>query len=388
VGDRLVARYLQDARASIRFYVPPAEMLRGPGRPEGPGGTRRAGTPATTTRTRVGSYRLERELDLPGPGMVAFSGDRGEREMFYSFTSYLYPTTVFRHDVRSGVSEVFRSASVDFDPSLYETKQVFYESKDGTRVPMFITARKGISLDGYNPTLLHGYGGFNISQTPSFSIANLLWLEMGGVYAVANIRGGGEYGRDWHDAGKLANKQNVFDDFIAAAEYLQRERYTSPAKLAISGGSNGGLLVGAVLNQRPELFGAALPAVGVMDMLRFHKFTIGWAWTSDYGSPEKPDEFEALLKYSPYHNLKQGTPYPATMVYTADHDDRVVPAHSYKFAAALQWAHEGERPVLIRIDSKAGHGRGKPTAKKIEEWTDLWAFLVENLGMNVDDLPG
>ncbi len=382
VGDRLVARYLQDARASIRFYVPPAEILRGgTGRPQGPGGTRRAGAPTTITRTRVGSYRLERELELPGPGMLSFSGDRGDREMFYSFTSYLYPTTVFRYDIRSGVSEVFRSARVDFDPSLYETKQVFYESKDGTRVPMFITARKGIALDGNNPTLLYGYGGFNISQTPSFSIANLLWLEMGGVYAVANIRGGGEYGRDWHDAGKLANKQNVFDDFIAAAEYLQRERYTSPAKLAISGGSNGGLLVGAVLNQRPELFGAALPAVGVMDMLRFHKFTIGWAWTSDYGSPEKPDEFRVLRAYSPLHNIQRGARYPATLITTADHDDRVVPGHSFKYAAALQAAQGGPAPILIRIETKAGHGAGKPTSKQIEEAADRFAFLVRSLGM-------
>ncbi|MGK2935615.1 MAG: prolyl oligopeptidase family serine peptidase [Gemmatimonadaceae bacterium] len=383
VGDRLVARYLQDARASIRFYVPPAEILRGgTGRPRGPGGTRRPGAATTVTRTRVGSYRLERELELPGPGMVSFSGDRGDREMFYSFTSYLYPTTVFRYDIRSGVSEIFRSARVDFDPSQYETKQVFYESKDGTRIPMFITARRGITLDGNNPALLHGYGGFNSSQTPSFSIANLLWLEMGGVYAVANIRGGGEYGRDWHDAGKLANKQNVFDDFIAAAEYLQRERYTSPAKLAISGGSNGGLLVGAVLNQRPELFGAALPAVGVMDMLRFHKFTIGWAWTSDYGSPENPEEFRVLRAYSPLHNIGQGARYPATLITTADHDDRVVPGHSFKYAAALQAAQGGPAPILIRIETKAGHGAGKPTSKQIEEAADRFAFLVRSLGMS------
>ncbi len=382
IGDRLVARYLQDAKASIRFYAPPREILRGgAGRPEGPGGTRRAGARTTISRAPAGGYRLERELELPGPGMVSFSGDRGDREMFYSFTSYLYPTTVFRHDVRSGVSEIFRAARVDFDPSLYETKQVFYQSKDGTRVPMFITARKGIALDGNNPTLLYGYGGFNISQTPSFSIANLLWLEMGGVYAVANIRGGGEYGREWHDAGKLANKQNVFDDFIAAAEYLQRERYTSPAKLAISGGSNGGLLVGAVLNQRPELFGAALPAVGVMDMLRFHKFTIGWAWTSDYGSPDDPEQFRVLYAYSPLHNIRKGARYPATLITTADHDDRVVPGHSFKYAAALQAAQGGPAPILIRIETKAGHGAGKPTSKQIEEATDRFAFLVRALDM-------
>ena len=383
VGNRLITRYLQDARASIRFYVPPEELLRGPGRPEGPGGTRRGGVSGTISGVMPGgNYRLERELELPGPGMVNFSGDRGDREMFYSFTSYLYPTTIFRYDIRSGVSAVFRSARVDFDPSQYETKQVFYESKDGTRVPMFITARKGIVLDGNNPTILYGYGGFNISQTPGFSIANLLWLEMGGVYAVANIRGGGEYGREWHDAGKLANKQNVFDDFIAAAEYLQRERYTSPAKLAISGGSNGGLLVGAVANQRPELFGAALPAVGVMDMLRFHKFTIGWAWTSDYGSPDKPAEFRVLHAYSPLHNVKPGARYPATLITTADHDDRVVPGHSFKYAAALQAAQGGPAPILIRIETKAGHGAGKPTSKQIEEAADRFAFLVRSLGMS------
>jgi len=385
VGNRLVVRYLQDARASIRFYVPPAEALRGAGRPEGAGGTRRGGAGGGETisgMARGGNYRLERELELPGIGMVSFSGDRGDREMFYSFTSYLYPTTVFRYDIRTGVSEVFRAPRVDFDPSLYETKQVFYESKDGTRVPMFITARKGITLDGNNPTLLYGYGGFNISQTPGFSVANLLWLEMGGIYAVANIRGGGEYGREWHDAGKLDKKQNVFDDFIAAAEYLQRERYTSPRKLAISGGSNGGLLVGAVLNQRPELFGAALPAVGVMDMLRFHKFTIGWAWTSDYGSPDKPDEFPALRAYSPLHNIRRGGRYPATLITTADHDDRVVPGHSFKYAAAHQAAQGGPAPILIRIETKAGHGAGKPTSKQIEEAVDKFAFLVRALGMS------
>ncbi|CAN5636612.1 prolyl oligopeptidase family serine peptidase [soil metagenome] len=382
VGDRLVTRYLQDARASIRFYVPPAEALRGAGRPEGPGGTRRGGGHGTISRAPVGgSYRLERELELPGPGMVGFSGDRGDREMFYSFTSYLYATTIFRYDIRTGVSETFRAPRVDFDPSLYETKQLFYESKDGTRIPMFITARKGMPLDGSNPTLLYAYGGFNISSTPSFSIANLLWLEMGGVYAVANIRGGGEYGREWHDGGKLATTQNVFEDFIAAAEYLPRKGYTSPAKLAIAGGSNGGLLVGAVLNQRPELFGAALPAVGVMDMLRFHKFTIGWAWTSDYGSPDKPDEFRVLRAYSPLHNIRPGAHYPATLITTADHDDRVVPGHSFKYAAALQAAQGGPAPTLIRIETKAGHGAGKPTSKQIEEAADRFTFLVRALGM-------
>ena len=383
VGDRLVTRYLQDAQASIRFYLVPDAALRGAGRPQGQGGTRRAGAGSTISGgARGGPYRLERELQLPGPGMASFSGDRGDREMFYSFTSYLYPSTVFRYDIRTGVSTTFRAPRVDFDPSLYETKQVFYQSKDGTRVPMFITARKGLALDGNNPTILYGYGGFNISQTPGFSISNLLWLEMGGVYAVANIRGGGEYGREWYEAGTLARKQNVFDDFIAAAEYLQRERYTSPRKLAISGGSNGGLLVGAVLNQRPELFGAALPAVGVMDMLRFHKFTIGWAWTSDYGSPDKPDEFPALRAYSPLHNIRSGGRYPATLITTADHDDRVVPGHSFKYAAALQAAQGGPAPILIRIETKAGHGAGKPTSKQIEEAVDKFAFLVRALGMS------
>ena len=373
IGDKLVVRYLEDARASIRFYAPPEDVVRSGGRVQ-----RR---PGSTGSGLGGRYRLERQLELPGPGMVSFSGDRLDREMFYSFTSYLYPTTVFRHDTRTGVSEPFRVPKVAFNPSPYETKQVFYESKDGTRVPMFITARKDIRLDGSNPTILYGYGGFNISQTPAFSIANLLWLEMGGVYAVANIRGGGEYGREWHDGGKLARKQNVFDDFIAAAEYLQRERYTSPARLAISGGSNGGLLVGAVLNQRPELFGAALPAVGVMDMLRFHKFTIGWAWTSDYGSPDNADEFRVLRAYSPLHNIRRGARYPATLITTADHDDRVVPGHSFKYAAALQAAQGGPAPILIRIETKAGHGAGKPTSKQIEEAADRFAFLVRSLGM-------
>ncbi|HUR91289.1 MAG TPA: prolyl oligopeptidase family serine peptidase [Gemmatimonadaceae bacterium] len=382
VGDRLVARYLQDARASIRFYSVPDETLRGAGRPQGAGGARSGGTTGTISGgARGGPYRLERELQLPGPGMASFSGERGDRELFYSFTSYLYPATIFRYDIRSGQTSTFRAPPVNFDPSLYETKQVFYQSKDGTRVPMFITARKGIALDGNNPTILHGYGGFNISQTPGFSIANLLWLEMGGIYAVANIRGGGEYGREWYEAGTLARKQNVFDDFIAAAEYLQRERYTSPQKLAISGGSNGGLLVGAVLNQRPELFGAALPAVGVMDMLRFHKFTIGRAWTSDYGSPDNAVEFPALHAYSPLHNIRRGARYPATLITTADHDDRVVPGHSFKYAAALQAAQAGPAPILIRIETKAGHGAGKPTSKQIEEAADRLAFLVRALGM-------
>jgi prolyl oligopeptidase len=283
----------------------------------------------------------------------------------------------------TGESTLFRQPEVDFNPAGYETKQVFYSSKDGTRVPMFITHKKGIQLDGNNATYLYGYGGFSISLTPSFSVGQLVWMELGGVLAIPNLRGGGEYGEEWHQAGMKLKKQNVFDDFIAAAEWLISQGYTSPAKLGIGGGSNGGLLVGACMTQRPDLFGAALPAVGVMDMLRFHKFTIGWAWCSEYGSPENLEEFETLYAYSPLHNLKAGTAYPATMITTADHDDRVVPAHSFKFAAALQEAHAGEKPVLIRIETKAGHGAGKPTAKIIEEIADKWAFLVRVLDMPV-----
>jgi prolyl oligopeptidase len=271
---------------------------------------------------------------------------------------------------------------VDFDPDAFETKQVWVTSKDGKRLPMFVTHKKGIKLDGNNPVLLYGYGGFNISLTPSFSVGNLVWMEMGGVYAVPNLRGGGEYGEEWHQAGTKLQKQNVFDDFIASAEWLIRNGYTNPKRLAIQGGSNGGLLVGACMTQRPDLYGACLPAVGVMDMLRFHQFTIGWAWKSDYGSSENPEEFKALRAYSPYHNLKPGVSYPPTMVTTADHDDRVVPAHSFKFAARLQECHRGDHPVLIRIETKAGHGAGKPTAKVIEERSDQLAFLVHHFGMS------
>jgi prolyl oligopeptidase len=329
--------------------------------------------------------KLVRRVELPGIGTAAgFSGKRQETEAFYSFTGFTAPTTIYRYDLKTGTSSVFRQPKVDFDPALFETKQVFYASKDGTRVPMFITHKKGLKLDGRNPTLLYGYGGFDISLTPNFSVSTLVWLEMGGVYAVPNLRGGGEYGKEWHDAGTKLKKQNVFDDFIAAAEWLIAGRYTSRDHLAISGGSNGGLLVGACMTQRPELFRAVLPAVGVMDMLRFHKFTRGWAWTSDYGSPDDPTEFKALQAYSPYHNLKPGVQYPATLVTTADHDDRVVPAHSFKFAARLQEAHRGETPVLIRIETKAGHGAGKPTSKLIEEAADKYAFLVRELEMKPD----
>jgi len=325
-----------------------------------------------------------REVGLPALGSAdGFGGTRGDTETFYSFTSYTVPGVIFRYDPTTGASTVFRQPKVDFDPAAYETKQIFFTSIDGTRVPMFITHRRGLKLDGANPALLYGYGGFGIPLTPAFSVSVLAWLEMGGVYAVANLRGGGEYGEEWHQAGTKLKKQNVFDDFIAAGEWLVAHKYTSPKKLAIAGGSNGGLLIGAVLNQRPDLFGAALPAVGVMDMLRFQKFTIGWAWTSDYGSSDNADEFKALYACSPLHNIKPGTQYPATLVTTADHDDRVVPAHSFKYAATLQAAQGGSVPILIRIDTKAGHGAGKPTTKLIEEAADRWAFLVKALKMKV-----
>lgn len=324
--------------------------------------------------------KLVNEIALPGIGTAdGFGGKAGDKETFYAFTGFTTPTTIYRYDFTTGKSTVFRQPKVDFNPSDYETKQVFYASKDGTKVPMFITHKKGLKLDGSNPTYLYGYGGFNISLTPAFSVGNLVWMEMGGVYAQANLRGGGEYGEDWHQAGMKLKKQNVFDDFIAAAEWLIANKYTSTPKLAIGGGSNGGLLVGAAMTQRPDLFGAAIPAVGVMDMLRFQKFTIGWAWVSDYGSSENAEDFKALYAYSPLHNIKPGTNYPPTMVVTADHDDRVWPGHSFKFAAALQAAQAGDAPVLIRIETKAGHGAGKPTSKIIEEIADRWAFLIKTL---------
>ncbi len=322
------------------------------------------------------------ELQLPGIGSVSgFTGKPGDTETFYSFSSFTQPSTVYRYDLQNRKASVFRQPKVDFDPAAYETRQAFVTSKDGTRVPMFIVAKKGLRLDGSNPTYLYGYGGFNVSLTPSFSVANLAWMEMGGVYVLANLRGGGEYGKAWHEAGTKLKKQNVFDDFIAAGEYLVAQKITSPARLAIGGGSNGGTLVGAVMIQRPDLFGAALPAVGVMDMLRYEKFTIGWAWASDYGSTANADEFAALYRYSPLHTLRPGTCYPATLITTADHDDRVVPAHSFKFAAAAQAAHTGSTPMLIRIETKAGHGAGKPIAKVIEEVTDRWGFLSKVLNM-------
>lgn len=332
--------------------------------------------------------KFVREVAFPGIGDASgFGGKSTDTEAFYSFSSFAVPPTIYRYDVVSGKSTVFKQPKVNFNPDEFETKQVFYNSKDGTRIPMFITARKGIKLDGTNPTYLYGYGGFNISLTPRFSLANVAWMEMGGVYAQANLRGGGEYGKAWHDAGRLLNKQNVFDDFIAAAEWLIDKKYTRKEKLAIGGGSNGGLLVGACITQRPDLYGAALPAVGVLDMLRFQLFTIGHAWTSDYGKIEDAAMFKVQRSYSPYHNVKKGTCYPPTMITTGDHDDRVVPAHSFKFAAALQAAQSCDNPTLIRIETRAGHGAGKPTGIIIQEVADKWAFLVKELGMDVSNMP-
>lgn len=331
----------------------------------------------------LGGKRLH-EIQLPTLGAVGFSGDKDENEAFYSFTSFTYPASIYRYDVAANRSELFRTAGVKFNADEYTTEQVFFTSKDGTRVPMFLTYRKGLKKDGQNPVLLYGYGGFNISLNPSFSTMRLPFIEQGGIYAQVNLRGGSEYGEEWHIAGTKMQKQNVFDDFIAAAEHLVAENYTNPQKIAIMGGSNGGLLVGATMNQRPDLFRVAIPQVGVMDMLRYHKFTIGWNWASDYGTSEDSREmFEYLYGYSPLHTLKAGTRYPATLVTTADHDDRVVPAHSFKFAAALQEANDGTYPTLIRIESKAGHGAGKPMSKVIEEYTDIYAFIMYNLEMNM-----
>jgi len=352
LNDSFVLAYLKDAQTEVRVYDLSGKFIR--------------------------------NVDLPGIGTAdGFGGKRKDKETFYAFTSFIVPTSIYRYDLEAGKSAVFRQPKVDFDPNRYETEQVFYNSKDGTRVPMFLTHKKGLKMDGQNPLLLYAYGGFNISLTPAFSVPNIVWLEMGGVYAQPNLRGGGEYGEDWHQAGTKLKKQNVFDDFIGAAEWLIANHYTTPSKLAIRGGSNGGLLVGACLTQRPDLYGATLPQVGVMDMLRFHKFTIGWAWTSDYGSSDDPDIFKALYAYSPLHNLKAGTKYPATLVTTADHDDRVVPGHSFKFAATLQADQAGSAPVLIRIETKAGHGAGKPISKQIEEIGDAWTFVAKNLNIEV-----
>jgi len=350
VGNMFICSYLKDAKTQIRLHAMDGAFVR--------------------------------EVEFPGIGTAAgFDGRRKDTDTFYSFSSFASPPTIYRYNMITGESKLFRKADVKFNPDDYETSQVFYASKDGTKVPMFLCHRKGLKLDGTNPTLLYGYGGFNISITPTFSVSRITWMEMGGVLAVANLRGGGEYGQPWHKAGTKVNKQNVFDDFIAAAEWLIANKYTSPKKLAIQGRSNGGLLVGACMTQRPDLYGACLPGVGVMDMLRFQKFTAGRFWVDDYGSAENPEEFPALLKYSPYHNIKGGIQYPATMITTADTDDRVVPGHSFKFAAQLQASQSGTAPTLIRIETSAGHGAGKPTAKIIEESSDELAFLVKSLGM-------
>lgn len=322
------------------------------------------------------------EVQLPTIGTVGISGKMDENEAFYTFTSYTFPPTIYRYDVAQNKAELFRKSEVSFNPEDYVSEQIFYTSKDGTKVPMSIIYKKGMKKNGKNPTMLYGYGGFNISLLPGFTVSRIPFLEKGGVYAIANLRGGGEYGEKWHKAGTKMQKQNVFDDFIAAAEYLIAEKYTNSKKLAINGGSNGGLLVGAAMTQRPELFAVAIPEVGVLDMLRYQKFTIGWAWATDYGTVDDSKEmFEYLLGYSPLHNLKSGTDYPATMVTTGDHDDRVVPAHSFKFAATLQAANSGKNPTLIRIDVKAGHGAGKPISKIIDAQTDVWSFVMFNLGM-------
>ena len=397
-GDDIVANYLQDAHSSVRFFTAGRDEHRDqrgprPGQPQQPPPKPPGNIYDDTSTAPIvmrergqalgGGFTMRGELPLPGIGAVGeIHGRQGDDELFYSFTSFLNPTTIYRFDLKSRRNEVFRAPKVSFDPSVYETRQVFYTSKDGTRVPMFITAKKGIQLDGNNPTLLYAYGGFNISMTPSFSAANIAWLEMGGIYALANLRGGGEYGKAWHEAGMLSKKQNVFDDFIGAAQYLIQQKYTSPPKLSIRGGSNGGLLIGAVENQRPELFGATLPEVGVMDMLRFQKFTIGWAWTSDYGSSDDSTAFQYLRAYSPLHNIKPGTCYPPTLAFTADHDDRVVPGHTFKYVATLQAAQSCPNPILVRIETKSGHGAGRPTTKLIDEAADRFAFLVKELHMN------
>jgi prolyl oligopeptidase len=329
--------------------------------------------------------KVVRTISLPGKGTASgFSGKWKDPVLYFTFTSYTQPATIYSLDVKSGKSSIYKESKVDFNPADFESKQIFYTSKDGTKVPMIITYKKGLVLNGKNPTLLYGYGGFNISLTPGFSTSNIVWMENGGVYAVANLRGGGEYGEEWHVQGTKMRKQNVFDDFIAAAEYLIKEKYTAKEYLAISGGSNGGLLVGAAMTQRPDLFKVALPAVGVLDMLRYHQFTAGAGWAFDYGTAQdSPEMFNYLKGYSPYHNLKEGVSYPATLVTTADHDDRVVPAHSFKFAARLQKAHKGDSPVLIRIETNAGHGAGKPTAKIIDEQADKWAFTFYNMNVPV-----
>ena len=356
VGDTLIATYQVDASHQVRLFSLDGKKLR--------------------------------DLELPGIATVyGFGGTRQDSDTYYLVTGFARPSTIFHYDLQTGKSTIYKEPEVDFDPEQFETKQVFYKSKDGTRVPMFICHKKGLKLDGKRPVYLTGYGGFDISLTPGFSLSNAVWMEMGGIFAQPNLRGGGEYGQAWHDAGKLERKQNVFDDFIAAAEWLVANGYTDAEHLAIGGGSNGGLLVGACLVQRPELFAAAVPAVGVLDMLRFHKFTIGWAWQGEYGSPDEADDFQFLYRYSPLHNLKDGVDYPATLVMTGDHDDRVFPAHSFKFGARLQRVQgDGAAPIVIRIETKAGHGAGTPTAKIIEAVADKWAFLFNAFGIEVPEL--
>lgn len=328
---------------------------------------------------------LIRDIELPGIGTVSgFGAKKEDKELFYNFTNYVTPGNIYKYNIETGISELYQTSKIDFDSNAYESKQIFYTSKDGTKVPMIITHKKDLELNGKNPTILYGYGGFNISLTPSFSTANTVWLEQGGVYAVPNLRGGGEYGKQWHDAGTKTKKQNVFDDFIAAAEYLIKNKYTSPEYLAIRGGSNGGLLVGATMTQRPELMKVALPAVGVLDMLRYHTFTAGAGWAYDYGTAEDSKEmFEYLRGYSPVHNVKEGVQYPATLITTGDHDDRVVPAHSFKFAAELQSKQTGTNPTLIRIETDAGHGAGTPVSKTIAQTADIFAFTLYNMGFEV-----
>ncbi|MBK8848106.1 MAG: S9 family peptidase [Bacteroidetes bacterium] len=328
--------------------------------------------------------KLEREIQLPGLGSAGgFGGNFDDKEIFYTYTSFIYPPTIFRYDIASGKSEVFRKSELKFNPEEYTSEQLFAKSKDGTMVPLFVTYKKGLNRDGMNPTLLYAYGGFSVSLGPSFSASRMAFLEQGGVYAMALLRGGGEYGEEWHKAGMLKNKQNVFDDFISCAEHLISNKFTSPSKLAIQGGSNGGLLIGACTNQRPDLFAVAIPQVGVMDMLRYHKFTVGWGWIDEYGNPDSASYFKYIYDYSPLHNIKTGASYPAVMITTADHDDRVVPAHSFKYAATLQDTYKGSNPTLIRIDVKAGHGGGKPLSKTIEEITDIYSFILYNTNSTV-----
>lgn len=398
-GDKIIVRTNQDAPNYRLVLIDPAhpdkshwktivpeqtEMLEN----AGTGGGKLFLTYLKDASSRIyqASYdgSIEHAIELPGIGSaIGFDAKRGDKEIFYIFSSYNYPVTILRYDIATGKSTLYRKSDLKLRTDNLEVKQLFFTSKDGTRVPMFVTYKKGMKPDGNNPVLLYGYGGFNIALTPSFSVSNAFFVQQGGVYAVVNLRGGNEYGEAWHKAGMLQNKQHVFDDMISAAEFLVKENYTNPQKLALRGASNGGLLAGAVMTQRPDLFKVAIPQVGVMDMLRYHKFTIGWAWATEYGRSDNEVDFKNLYSYSPLHNLKKGVSYPATLVTTADHDDRVVPAHSFKFAATLQADNAGSNPVLIRVETKAGHGAGKPVTKQIDEETDIWSFVMYNLGMQI-----